>query len=48
VYRILDGRGYAEACSVLDVDFQAILLRDGWSPYLRFESALHQTCVGAT
>jgi transposase len=46
VYRIMDGRGYAEACSVLGIDFHQTLLRDGWSPYRRFEYAVHQTCVG--
>lgn len=46
IYRIMDGRGYAEACAVLGADFDATLLRDGWSPYRRFEHAVHQTCVG--
>ncbi len=46
VYRIMDGRGYAEACSVLGADFDGTLLRDGWAPYRRFEQATHQTCVG--
>ena len=46
VYRIMDGRGYAEACSVLGADFDGTLLRDGWSPYRRFEHAVHQTCIG--
>jgi transposase len=46
VYRIMDGRGYDEACAVLGADFDGILLRDGWSPYRRFEQATHQTCVG--
>lgn len=46
VYRIMDGRGYAEACVVLGPDFDGILLRDGWAPYRQFEEATHQTCVG--
>ena len=46
VYRIMDGRGYAEACVVLGADFDRKLLRDGWAPYRRFEDATHQTCVG--
>lgn len=46
VYRIMDGRGYAEACSVLGADFHGTLLRDGWSPYRRFQHAVHQTCIG--
>jgi transposase len=32
VYRILDGRGWAEACVILGADFDGTLLRDGWSP----------------
>jgi len=46
VYRIMDGRGYAEACVVLGADFDGTLLRDGWGPSRRFEQAIHQTCVG--
>lgn len=46
VYRIMDGRGYAEACAVLGPAFDGILLRDGWAPYRQFVEATHQTCVG--
>jgi transposase len=46
VYRIMDGRGYDEACAVLGADFDGTLLRDGWAPYRRFERATHQTCIG--
>ena len=46
VYRIMDGRGYHEACVVLGADFDGHLVRDGWSPYRRFQHATHQTCVG--
>jgi transposase len=46
VYRIMDGRGYEEACAVLGADFDGTLLRDGWAPYRRFERATHQTCIG--
>ena len=46
VYRIMPGRGYAQACVVLGADFDGVLLRDGWSPYRRFEKATHQTCIG--
>ena len=45
VYRIMAGRGYEEACTVLGTDFDGNLLRDGWSPYRRFEHATHQTCL---
>lgn len=46
VYRIMDGRGYEEACVILGAEFPGILLRDGWAPYRRFEKATHQTCIG--
>jgi transposase len=46
VYRILDGRGFAEAGVVLEAHFAGLLVRDGWSPYRRFEHATHQTCLG--
>ncbi len=46
VYRIMDGRGFEEACAVLGADFDGTLLRDGWAPYRRFKQATHQTCVG--
>ena len=46
VYRIMDGRGFEEACQVLPPDFSGNLLRDGWAPYRRFEHATHQSCIG--
>jgi transposase len=46
VYRILDGRGFDQACVVLEAHFAGLLLRDGWSPYRRFVEAVHQTCLG--
>lgn len=45
VYRILDGRGFEEAASVLGADFAGVLVRDGWAPYRRFGDAVHQTCL---
>jgi transposase len=45
VYAILPGRGFEEAASVLGADFPGTLVRDGWSPYRRFDRALHQTCL---
>ena len=45
VYAILPGRGFEEAASVLGPEFAGTLVRDGWSPYRRFEQALHQTCL---
>jgi transposase len=45
VYRIMDGRGYDEACCVLEPGFSGTLLRDGWAPYRCFEDAVHQSCL---
>jgi transposase len=45
VYRILDGRGFEEAVTVLGPDFAGVLVRDGWAPYRRFRDAVHQTCL---
>ena len=42
VYRICHGRGFDEAAEVLGADFDGVLVRDGWAPYRRFTSALHQ------
>ena len=44
VYKIMDGRGYQEAISLLGADFDGFLVHDGWRPYYRFESATHQSC----
>ena len=45
VYRIMDGRGYDEACRVINPGFSGTLLRDGWAPYRCFEHSLHQSCL---
>lgn len=46
VYRIMEGRGFEEARTVLGADFDGTLVRDGWGPYRKFELATHQTCIG--
>jgi transposase len=46
VYSIQPGRGFDQAAAVLGVGFAGFLVHDGWSPYLRFQNALHQTCLG--
>ena len=46
VYRIMEGRGFDEARTILGADFDGTLVRDGWAPYRRFELATHQTCIG--
>jgi transposase len=45
VYATQPGRGFTEAAGVLGVDFEGILVHDGWAPYRRFERAIHQTCL---
>ena len=45
VFRIVRGRGFEEAASVLGADFAGVLVRDGWAPYRRFRAAVHQTCL---
>jgi len=45
VYAIQSGRGYPEAATLLGEDFAGVIVRDGWAPYRRFTSAMHQTCL---
>jgi transposase len=45
VYRIAQGRGYAEASSVLGEDYSGLIGSDGWAPYRRFAQATRQTCL---
>jgi transposase len=44
VYAIQPGRGFEQA-AVLGEDFAGFLVRDGWSVYRQFTSAVHQTCL---
>ncbi len=45
VYGIREGRGFAEAASLLGADYRGVLVRDGWAVYTRFLEADHQTCL---
>ncbi len=45
LYAIQAGRGFEQAATVLGKDFAGRLTRDGWIVYLKFEQALHQTCL---
>ena len=45
VYGIREGRGFEEAASLLGVDFEGVLVRDGWGIYPKFVKAEHQTCL---
>ncbi|MGH3860106.1 IS66 family transposase [Actinokineospora sp.] len=44
-YNVADGRGFEEACEVLDAGYDGVLVRDGWGPYRLYEKATHQSCV---
>jgi transposase len=44
-YWVADGRGYDEACRVIDADYSGVMVRDGWAVYRRFANATHQTCL---
>ena len=46
VYAICPGRGFDDAVTVLDADFDGVLVRDGWAPYRRSDG-LHQTVMAA-
>jgi transposase len=45
VYSIQPGRGFAQAALILGADFAGFLIHDGWSIYLQFQKARHQTCL---
>jgi transposase len=45
VYAIHQGRGFAEAASILGEQYSGILVADGWAPYRCFEQATLQTCL---
>lgn len=39
-------RGFVAAVKLIGADYAGDMTHDGWKPYLRFENATHQTCVG--
>lgn len=46
IYAICEGRGEKDAAKVLDLDFDGIIVADGWVTYrLSFTRALRQTCL---
>lgn len=45
IYNVADGRGFAQACDLIDADYTGTIVRDGWAPYRRYEAATHQTCL---
>ena len=45
IYDVANGRGYEQACRLVDADYDGVIVRDGWAPYRRYTRATHQTCV---
>jgi transposase len=45
VYNVADGRGFAQACDLVDEDYDGVIIRDGWAPYRSYTNATHQTCL---
>ena len=44
-YNVADGRGFQDACDLVDADYEGVIVRDGWAPYRRYTNAAHQTCT---
>ena len=44
-YDVAEGRGFEQACGLVDADDDGIIVRDGWAPYRRYTHASHQSCV---
>lgn len=44
-YSVADGRGFDQACDLVDADYGGVIIRDGWGPYRRYEAATHQSCT---
>jgi transposase len=45
VYDVADGRGFEQACGLVDEDYDGVIVRDGWAPYRKYTKATHQTCT---
>lgn len=46
LFVIRPSRGYDVPEGVLGADWSGKMIHDGWSPYDRFENAIHQQCLG--
>ena len=44
-YNVAEGRGFDQACDLVDGDYDGVIVRDGWAPYRRYTAAAHQTCL---
>lgn len=45
-YLVHPNRGYEAAVELIGADYAGFLTHDGWSPYAKFNYAIHQTCLG--
>lgn len=45
VYAIRPGRSFEDAVTILDPQYDGVLIRDGWAPYRHYVHAIHQTCL---
>jgi transposase len=45
-YLIHRCRGYEGAVELIGADYDGFMTHDGWSPYMQFILAVHQTCLG--
>jgi transposase len=46
LYWVARGRGFDQACEVVDAGYDGTIVRDGWVVYPKYEKAKHQTCLG--
>jgi transposase len=46
LYWVARGRGFEQACEVVEADYDGTIVRDGWCVYPCYEKAKHQTCLG--
>lgn len=44
-FTVAEGRGFDDACRLVNELFDGTLIRDGWAPYLGYTKATHQSCV---
>lgn len=44
-YNVAAGRGFEEACDLVDAHYSGVIIRDGWGPYRSYAAATHQSCV---
>jgi transposase len=45
VFVVADGRGFEQACDLVEADYGGVIVRDGWGPYRRYTQARHQSCA---